>query len=295
MRKSVYHLRWFWNAVIIAGHLTLLSYILFPLAYLLRNYIKETMPIHSKTFPKSFPSLHIIWLLGIIWFISSIYYSTFGFIFILNTLVLVLLTYFFLWVFLDYELYSKEESWYGEQRWLRGKGYDISSMNHWQKFLVAYRWNVLRNPAWNMYEVYRPEDGEKVLISSRGYLEENNSYLDIDHYDFATLRYVDIHGYYMDNQGDYLSIRYSILGWSSVYYTIKGKIYYQYSFADALESKITTFLCRLLLSFTVLRNRKKLKDLWNMPIWFEFHYGNNERRYTLRMKVKGGIKIFEEL
>lgn len=287
-------MRWFWYGGIIAGHLNILAKIFYPLSYLLRKPIMRLCPPTSNIMPKMFPTLHLLAILFLFWLIYSLIYSFYEPIFFLNMVTGSIIMFFFLWVFNDYELYRSEGSLYGEKRWLDGNGYDIENMDWWQKFKIAYLWNAIRNAAWNMYDVYVPAVGERVLKSFTGYLSKNDIYV-ANLYEFAVLRYVNAQGQYMDNQGDYLSIEFSVLGWSSVWYEVDGKLYYQYSFAETLESRISTFFCRLLLSFTRLRNKEKLKALWNSPIWFELHYGNNERRYTLRMKVKGGLQIFEEL
>lgn len=297
MKKLNYYFRWLWYGGIIPLQLNILSKVFYPLTYLLRKPILEFLPPNNPKIARVFPWVHtyftfivIPWALTFI-FLNRSFDSLSGVLLFIN----LVYTFSFLWVFMDYELYRKEGSLYGEKRWLDGNGYDIENMNWWQKFKIAYLWNAIRNAAWNMYDVYKPKTGDRVLKLFRGYLEQNNIHMS-NLYEFAVLRYVNRDGHYMDNQGDYLSVQYSVLGWSSVWYEVDGRLYYQYSYADSLlGSRISTFFCRLLLSFTVLFNWDKLDDLWSRPIWFELHFGNNERRYTFRMKIKGGLQIFEEL
>lgn len=158
-----------------------------------------------------------------------------------------------LWVFLDDEEYLYHGHDCGPDWWRLAKGLKI--YNPWQQFKAAYLWGAVRNPAWNQYYFFHPKFGEAELISLKGDLTQDGIRVSLMH--FAVLKYVDSNGNYSDNKGDYLSLVYSILGESMVWYQIDGRLYFRYSFAG-----------------------------YRFGRWWELQLGTNDRRYTFRFKIK---------
>ncbi len=157
---------------------------------------------------------------------------------------------FTLWLFLD-----DEGNDYGDDWWLKGR-----KKNWW----TAYLWSAVRNPMWNVYYVIKPKVGPKTILKSRSNLRRAGELVNRE--EFAVLKYVDKNGKWMDNKGEYLSLRYSILGRAYMWYKIQDTLYYRRSF--------TKMIC---------------KDLW-----LEFHFGTNDKRYTLRFKIKK-TQIYERI
>lgn len=160
-----------------------------------------------------------------------------------------------LWIFLDDEEFEKQGHDYGEPWWIEAKGLKLDS--RWNRFKAAYLWGVIRNPAWNQYELIRPKQGDKELLYSRNRLLKNGS--TPSPYEFAVLKWVDKDGNYSDNKGEYISKEHSIFGKVLTWYRIKGRVY----FRSSLVKKIKNF-------------------------WIELQVGTNDRRYTVRFKIKKG-------
>lgn len=165
-----------------------------------------------------------------------------------------------LWIFLDDEEYERQGHDFGEPWWRKAKGLKIDT--NWQKFKVAYLWCAVRNPVWNMYELIRVRQGEHTIRDASGRLTQDGPEVNI--MNFAVLKYVDFAGIYMDNKGPYLSLVYSILGKSKVWYTTGGRLYWRYSYAGKKFGR-----------------------------WIEIQAGTTDLRYTLRFKIKTAIP-FEE-
>lgn len=92
------------------------------------------------------------------------------------------------------------------------------------------------------------------------YIENNPSVM-------CNFKYVNDKGVFKNNKGDYLSIRYSILGSAFTWYTIDGTLYFRYSFADKIIKRY----------------------------WIEFQWGTTNKRYTFRLKIKKNLITYEEL
>lgn len=153
-----------------------------------------------------------------------------------------------LWLYLD------DHGDYGDDWWRRD-----NPKNFW----TAYRWSVLRNPAWNLQNSLRRKKGKPFVISSKGELRRNGKIQPV--MTTAVLKYVNLEGDYSDNKGEYLSKYYSVLGDMFVWYKVKDKLYWKYSFA-----KNVNFLNRFV----------------------ELHIGITYR-YTFRFKIKK-VEIYEE-
>ena len=225
MTKLLSYIRWFIIAVLLQIILIPLTYVMYPLAYFLRKQLRHCY-YSRNTFKK--------------------------------TLVLPL------WIFLDDEVFYGSGDDYGEQWWKNVNNIKIWELNTWQRFVVAYKWGAIRNPAWNQYQIFKPKTGVKYIVSEEGELSRNGQSITL--LNFAVLKYVDKHGQYTDNQGEYLSLRYSTMGESKVWYLVENTLYWRYS----LAKKIGKF-------------------------WIELHLGTNDRRYTVRFKIKTNLKIYETL
>lgn len=165
-----------------------------------------------------------------------------------------------LWIFLDDEEFERQGHDFGEPWWRYAKGLQIDTP--WQKFRTAYLWCAVRNPAWNMYVLIKPKSGTLEVISQKGELTQDGYPVGL--LNFAVLKYVDQTGWYMDNKGDFLSMVHSVLGFSKVWYTVQGRLYWRYSFAGKKFGR-----------------------------WIEIQAGTTDLRYTLRLKIKK-VEVWEE-
>lgn len=192
-----------------------------------------------------------------------------------------------LWIYLDD---SAKYDW-GDDWWINVNKTKLDTK--WQRFVASYKWSVLRNPAWNIYTFIKPKNGVMVIISETGELTRNGIILkeDTDIWnDFAVMKFVDENGVYTDNKGIYLSMEYSIIGESFVWYKIGETLYWRYSKVKKISNKKLIFLYNLISSIFSLSNRFDDKD-W----WIETQLGTNENRYTVRNKIKKINGIYEEL
>lgn len=215
--KLISIIRWAFYAILIAGILTILAYFIFPAAYLLRTPLRKARMGNKIKKALATP----------------------------------------VWIFLDDEVVAKAGDDYGEDWWKYVNNIDVENATPWQLFIIAYRWGVLRNPAWNMYQIFKPKQGQKTLIEANGRLTQDGWPVGL--HNFAVLKFEDSLGNYTDNQGEFLSSKFSIFGKSIFWYTIQNHLYWRFSYAG-----YTAFLKRFL----------------------ELHLGTNDRRYTIRFKIK---------
>ena len=117
--------------------------------------------------------------------------------------------------------FDDEDGLYGAEYWRKAKGI---TKNNW---LVSYRWCGLRNPMWNAKTKIRPISGKEVIIYAKGKLTRNGEEIALSNE--AQINYEDINGRYQGNAGDIISKRFSILGWSFVWFTKKDKLYWRFS------------------------------------------------------------------
>lgn len=223
MKKLISYIRWFSIAILLQLIIIPLSYIVYPVSYVFRKGLRK-------------------------WYYSG------------NRLKKVLSIP--LWIFLDDEVVKLAGDDYGENWWKTVNNIKISELGSWQRFKVAYRWGVIRNPAWNQYSLIRPIQGNKKIVSEKGNLKRGN--IEVSLLNFAVFKYVNLDGEYTDNQGDFLSLKYSILGWSKVWYEIEDMLYWRYSMAKQYGK-----------------------------YWIEIQLGTNDNRYTIRFKIKKNLKVYE--
>ena len=129
-------------------------------------------------------------------------------------------------------------------------------------FWVKYKW-CLRNPAWNLHLLFKPKQGLKKRISSKGWLEKNGN-SDISIFTFAVLKYVDKNGIYQDNKGKYVSKKHSVFGRMLVFYKVGRTVYFRWSKVGRI-----------------------------LGLWYELQAGTNDRRYLFRLKFNNK-KIWSE-
>lgn len=230
MKTLLSYLKWFFQAIIIAGIMTITAYIGYFIAYPLRKFLRK----HYDHKPWDF-------YLGILGFILIITFSILNiYILLLLPILLLQMSYYYLDDETDYG-----EKWYLKQnnlKLLKGIIYRKTSKGDWKvagcfrRFLYAYRWSVLRNPAWNMYQITKPEQGIKVVINYAGYLSQNGIPVALSK--FGVLKWIDKEGNYTDNQGSYISYRFSIFGTSYLLYDINGKRYWRYSYCKKVKHLI---------------------------------------------------------
>lgn len=161
-----------------------------------------------------------------------------------------------LYIYLDDEDFENPPVW-----WLRAKGLKMDSALN--RFWSAYRWNGFRNTIWNFHLLTEHDHSKAGMVYSKGLLFKNFE-VNKNPFDFAVLKYVNQNGEYTDNNGDFLSIRFSIIGRMFCVYEYKGNTFFRYSFA------------------------KKLPLLG----WTELQMGTNDKRYTFRFKIKGDVPVY---
>jgi hypothetical protein len=222
MKKTVSILRWVLFSIILQIILIPLAYVIYPISYVLRKFLRK-------------------------WYYSG------------NTIKKILSIP--LWIVLDDEVFYGSGDDYGEQWWKNVNNIKVWELGSWQRFVVAYKWGVIRNPAWNQYQIFKPKDGIKQIVSESGTLVKDGDVVSL--LNFAVLKYVDSSGQYTDNQGEFLSLKYSVIGKSKVWYIVGGTLYWRHSMAKKIGK-----------------------------YWVELHLGTNDRRYTIRFKIKKGLKIF---
>lgn len=215
MNKLLSFLRWLFFAILVAGLLALLAYVVYPLSYSMRTCLRKCRNSPSK---------------------------------IKRAIALPL------WLFLDDEDYRVQNHDYGPDWWRTAKGLKMETK--WQRFKAAYLWAVVRNPAWNHYQVIKPREGIIEVVSSNIPLILHE---ELHPLDFAVLKWVDKDGNYSDNKGEFISMDFSKLGKVFTWYKCSGRLYFRTSYAG----------------YVYWMNR-----------WVEMQAGTNDRRYTVRFKIK---------
>lgn len=117
--------------------------------------------------------------------------------------------------------FDDEDGLYGAEYWKAAKG--ITRDNFW----TSYRWLALRNPMWNMHTELVPIEGEEVHVSESGSLTRDGKPIALSN--VAVMMYVDRDGKWSHNTGEYLSLKYSAIGTVFLWFKIKNKLYWRYS------------------------------------------------------------------
>lgn len=152
-----------------------------------------------------------------------------------------------LWIYLDASKYKNGELAEDYKDFLNGKK---------DNFINSYLWGGVRNRIWNLIELIRPKQGKEVIVSSKGQLYRNGKEVSI--LEFAAWKWLKNGiGGWNTNSGDEINLEKSTIGKSSVYYKVKGKLYYRYSRA------------------------------WKIgKYYFNLKYGTNNKRYLLTFKIQ---------
>lgn len=185
---------------------------------------------------------------------------------------------FIIWLFLD-----DENGFYGSDMWRGDK-----KKNLWTSFV----WSAWRNPMWNVYQFIKPKVGPVTSLEEKGKLYKNG--IQIPNTNFAVLKFVDEDGNWTDNNGKYMSIKFSIIGSSSIWYLVKNTLYYHKSFTRKVKNKFWYWIYGLTYTifqfFKTFKVHKAFED--GEELWTEFHIGTNDKRYLFRFKFRR-IKIYE--
>jgi len=138
--------------------------------------------------------------------------------------------------------------------------------NYKENFWTAYKWCAIRNPAWNLHTLSQlnKKISEYVFLSPRGILQKDGKVLEPKINITGVLKYIDKNNEYMDNKGEYLSLKYSIIGSQYVefYNNRTLETYWRYSYANKLIDNV----------------------------WVELQMGYTTRA-TFRLKIKNITKI----
>jgi len=155
----------------------------------------------------------------------------------------------FLWLYGD-----DEDGIYGAQYWKDAKG--IKKDTFW----TAYRWAALRNPAWNLHTIVAPERAPEREIRSFGKLYKNLKRIDL--YNMAVIHHVNENGEWNNNSGKYISMVYSILGYSFYFFEKNKAKYFRFS---------TAF---------------RLFNIGRKSLFFEMQIGTSRQRHLFKIKIK---------
>ena len=134
-----------------------------------------------------------------------------------------------LWIYYD----DEDEFGWNVHWWAK-------SNNYKRNFWTAYKWCAIRNPMWNGHTLSAIKENSFVFLAPTGFLQRNGKILEPTIYTTAVLKYVNENDEYMDNKGEYLSLKHSIIGSQYVeFYNIKTrKDYWRYSYANKLIGNI---------------------------------------------------------
>lgn len=115
-------------------------------------------------------------------------------------------------------------------------GFDVEwfMVGRKRNFFTAYKWCALRNPAWNLQASSRLDESKLyVFTKTKGILQHNGIIVSPSLKATAVLKYVNKEGFYMDNKGDFLSEKFSVLGsqYAEFYEVSSGRRYWRYSVA----------------------------------------------------------------
>ena len=123
-------------------------------------------------------------------------------------------------------------------------GFDV----HWFKpdmedsFRKAYLWNAIRNPAWNLHtlSMLKGSSERYTFLKPSGILQQDGKMLEPSLRTTAVLKYISEDGQYLDNKGEVLSLRYSIIGSQYVefYNNATASNYWRYSFANKVRGSL---------------------------------------------------------
>ena len=123
-------------------------------------------------------------------------------------------------------------------------GYDVDWWmgNKQRNFWTAYSYCGFRNPAWNLQALWILKGGSEsyLFLRPKGILQKDSNIIHPSLVNNAVLKYVDADGMYMDNKGDFLSLKHSIIGSQFVkFYNIHdNKKYWKYTFANKFIDNI---------------------------------------------------------
>lgn len=108
----------------------------------------------------------------------------------------------------------------------------IQPTTKWNRFKLAYLWNPLRNPCWNIYEYICPNEGEKTDIDEVDRYGYGSCIQCMpSQFDFCVLKWKDSEGNESNNIGETIDYKKSILGMNFVYYRVNNVLYFRYSYA----------------------------------------------------------------
>ena len=128
LSKSIAILRWV-LAILFQLITVVLSLIVYPLAYVLRDHLRAMRQSNNK----------VIRIVAVP-----------------------------LWIFLDDECVELTGDDYGEYWYKLVNDINIDTMTKWELFVVAYKWGAIRNPAWNQHTMIQPNEGMETLVSYKG-------------------------------------------------------------------------------------------------------------------------------
>lgn len=204
------------------------------------------------------------------WFLMVIPLELFGFTaFIMYPLAYLLdkyKIYNVLWIYLDDEIKSEETN----------KDFLVWAKSHGGKdtFIGNYRWHAGRNRVWNLRRYFKPRKGrehckwniEEIVEVKKDTLVRNGKKVDITGtcLESGGFRWIDKYGNegWHVNSGIKISEKYSTKGNLYMFYTVRNRLYFRYSYIGifrifgnefALEFKIGTSEKRHLLNFKIKR------------------------------------------
>ena len=142
-----------------------------------------------------------------------------------------------------------------------------------KRFLTLFKWHVLRNRTWNIRQYFKPRRGrvncvwniEKIIEVKKDTLTRNGKKVDINGLclEDAGFKFIDKYGNegWQVHSGVKISEKYSTKGTLYMFYTVRNRLYFRYSYAGIFS-------------------------VFNNEFLVEFKIGTSEKRHLLTFKIK---------
>jgi hypothetical protein len=111
--------------------------------------------------------------------------------------------------------------------------WNIYPTSNWNRFKLAYLWNPLRNPCWNIYTYIHPKVGKitdiDVITNTAMVWKGSKGFISADPLNSCVLKWLNEEGEASNNMGVQIDYDKSILGKIFTYYRVDGVLSFTYS------------------------------------------------------------------
>jgi hypothetical protein len=143
--------------------------------------------------------------------------------------------------------------------------WNIYPTSNWNRFKLAYLWNPLRNPCWNIYTYIHPIYGEitdiDVITNEAEVWNPIAGFIIADPMENCVLKWLNEEGEASNNMGVQIDYDKSIFGKNFVYYRSNGVLHFRYSKAWANDDIGLAREIQLGSTETRFKIRNKLKTV----------------------------------